>query len=68
MEKENKGRYTPAQKEAIGKYMQTRDTFKLYFPAGSKERIKSRAEILNMSINEYMRSLVADDLNDDSLR
>lgn len=46
--------YTPAQKQAIDKYMQKFDEYKLRLPAGRKDELKAHAAARGESLNSFI--------------
>lgn len=47
------------------RYNEKVDRVNLTFPAGTKERIEARAAAASVSVSEYIRQLVYNDLNQD---
>lgn len=53
-----------AQQKAVGKYeRENYDKVLLRLPKGEREKIKAHAESLGMSLNAYIVSLIANDMN-----
>lgn len=53
-----------AQQKAVGKYeRENYDKVLLRLPKGERDKIKAHAESLGVSLNAYIVSLIANDMN-----
>lgn len=55
--------YSKASQKAVDKYIKNNyDSYTIRFKRGDKEKIKARAESLNMSLNAYIVALIEKDM------